>query len=294
MRYLDFLYPCREAKMSDFAIIEETIMIDCQKVRLIPFQNHGRLYLLRDHEEYFLIWESEAVEPCRISINSIAAYLPDDKSGTLLISTIEPRNTWLFHFLRDSPEYFISEIYRVIPHLSSEKGEANKNSHSPAPRQLDDVGFNLLNSFSKVTKFYSSTASKLLGISRAERRPRSTSNEGKKILKNPWIVERKYQLPRSNRLATGISPLIWKSFLEHDGKITDFEALTNLVYHAGCNETVRPKIWKLILGLRTPGHSDDDYDAHYEYLQSEFQQIVETLDSMDISEEVRTRIGTPF
>lgn len=123
---------------------------------------------------------------------------------------------------------FCSEVER-LPVVANGKTIACLGDDT-RPAELDDIGFNLLNTFSKVTKFYSNTASRILGLNSYELRPRSKSP--RLFPKNPWITERALDLPPSRRIPTQLSSLIWRSFLEDNGTIPQPEALRQLIHQS--------------------------------------------------------------
>ena len=170
--------------------------------------------------------EDDAEQETRIPVLDISSMVPDSTSSTLLILT-KSHGTWLFHFLRDPPDTFIGNI---SAHLQPSK-QRERAWQETRTDHAEDLTFNLFSSFAQVKQAYASAARRLLGIGERQRRPRSPRNDCRP-LKNPWIVEKELQFPPSKRLATPVSPLIWKSFHESDGSIPHYEALLQLIHQS--------------------------------------------------------------
>lgn len=102
-----------------FTVIEETVLAEARRVRLVPRQAPGRLALLRIREaEYCLVWSDERVAEAehRIPLADLVAMVPDLGSSTLLLST-RSSGAHLFHFLRDTPETFVALLASRLPAL---------------------------------------------------------------------------------------------------------------------------------------------------------------------------------
>ncbi len=274
---------------SDFTVIDETILLECSKVRLITKEHTGILKLVRIKEDYSVYWEDDSGNEIEIHLPEIVQLIPDTSSSTLLILT-KTSGTFLFHFLNDDPLKFVSE-FRPFMKSGNVNSIIIQSSSQQAKSSLgEDPGFTILSSFAKVKQAYFGAASKLLGLETSKSRPKR--NIASPPPRNPWLVDRSIDLPSPLRLKSPISMLIWNSFHEADGKITQVTALKELIHQSGCTNEVRPDIWRYLFGLRTGSMSSEDYSSHLEELQGEFQRLVELVEISDISDEIRTRIGT--
>lgn len=206
----------------DFQVIDETVLLECDRVRMVPRQQPGRLALLRLKDNaYCFEWTSEAMDetepPRRIPLNEGLLVVPDEDSSTLLLLLPESKGVcWLFHFLAGgSPEAFARQATscKDKPDNETLAHEQFKDTH--ARPQSSDLAFNVFAGFAKVKQTYG----RLLGFGRPKARPPRQSTG---IPRNPWIREDAIpKLPPSRRIPTPISPLIWKSFHEEDGCLVD-------------------------------------------------------------------------
>lgn len=214
----------------DFQVIEETVLLECSRVRMVPRQQPGRLALLRLKDAVFCFqWapEDESESPRRIPIDDGLSVVPDEDSGTLLLLLPGSMGVcWLFHFLSDgSPEAFALQAGLLLGHGERHHREQIR-AESPisVPAGETDLAFSVLAGFAKVKQAYG----RMLGFGRPQSRPvRKTTGTPR----NPWIREDAIpKLPPSRRIPSPISPLIWRSFHESDGSLVDPDNLQQLIH----------------------------------------------------------------
>jgi hypothetical protein len=86
----------------DFQVIDETVLLECDRVRMVPRQQPGSLALLRLKDDAFCFQWTEGLDeteaPRRIPLNEGLLMVPDEDSGTLLLLLPESKGVcWLFH-----------------------------------------------------------------------------------------------------------------------------------------------------------------------------------------------------
>ena len=153
-----------------------------QNVKLVPYPTLGTLTLSPTE----LQWHN-GNESVGIGIGDIANVLGDDDSDTLVVTA---RNGTQPIMLFTELSGRAQELAALLKAHEDEVVEGIGSRPSTPSEWTEDLGTTILDTFSKVTQFYSSTAKRLLGVQQSRRPSSREGSENDTPVLNPWIRRR--------------------------------------------------------------------------------------------------------
>ncbi|XP_078437533.1 rabGAP/TBC domain-containing protein [Wolffia australiana] len=244
----------------------------------------------------------------------VREFLATLKHHVILARSADDANVFLANNIQDPLQKTLSslELPRVVPALQG-SGDILASDENPGKRQVGlhigdssseysgrnrhklhdparDISIQVLEKFSLVTKFARETTSQLFrenqsnGASFHEKRPlenkyASILAETEKVpsapvAPDPLEIDR-LPLVWGKQRQQPLNVLEWCSFMDAEGRITDSKALRKRIFYGGVDHSIRPEVWKFLLGY----HPYDSTYAEREYLASVKKSEYEILKS---------------
>ncbi|CAB4288667.1 unnamed protein product [Prunus armeniaca] len=189
----------------------------------------------------------------------------------------------------ENQERTSGDVYEGSISSSQYNERQRQRVHDPAR----DLSIQVLEKFSLVTKFARETTSQLFrdnhsnGYGAIERRsnnlspidyPQKASNDSNKVPDKSPVppdslefdkVSLVWGKPRQAPLGSDE----WKTFLDYEGRIMDYEALRKRIFYGGVEHELRKEVWPFLLGY----HAYDSTEAEREYLRAVKKSEFETI-----------------
>jgi hypothetical protein len=197
------------------------------KMKSLPIDEANNLLISIEENDLILLLEN---------ISSIST---DETSKCLIVSTLH-NSKYTFQFMNASPTQALSLISLAIEgnnRLSRDQG--NKEEWDL------DLGLKILNTFGQVKNFYTDTASdvvnNVLNFFTPTHIDQAEDQEGG--LRNPWILDKRIELPNSRFTGKQLNDSFLVSFLRSDGSIPNLETLIKVVHFTGLDSSIRRSLW---------------------------------------------------
>lgn len=176
-----------------------------------------------------------------LPMESIKSISTDETSKSLIVGTSNFA-TYVFQFINASPTQALSLISMAIEGSGKLLGEQKRSDEWDL-----DLGLKLLDTFGQVKNFYMDTASGVLNnvltLFGGSKRTVVDGEESEGGLRNPWIIDKRIELPSSRFTGKQLNDIFLTSFLRPDGSVPNWDTLLKVVHFTGLDSSIRRFIW---------------------------------------------------